>query len=81
MNRPTYRVRAEHPRRPGQSLRITTASGRQLGVSGETCDGWSDAEIASALRNGYIEPVPATSSPAVPAARRRRAAAPAEEDR
>jgi len=49
-----YRVKAEHPRRPGP-LRITDKDGRVLAVSGETCDHLTADQIASMLRNGYLD--------------------------
>lgn len=35
---------------------VTAADGRVLASAGETCKDFSPDELASALRNGYIEP-------------------------
>ncbi len=56
MNGALYRVKAQHPRRPGP-LVITDKAGKLLAVSGETCGHLSAVELASMLRNGYIEPI------------------------
>lgn len=38
---------------------VTAADGRVLASAGETCEDFSPDELASAIRNGYVEPVPA----------------------
>ena len=53
-----YRVVLRHPRRDAPMGDVTAADGRVLASAGETCEGFSDDELTSALRNGYIEPVP-----------------------
>jgi hypothetical protein len=56
-----YRVKAEHPRRPGQSLRITDKAGTLIAVSGDRCDKVAPDLLASMIANGYVErvePVP-----------------------
>ncbi|HWB15973.1 MAG TPA: hypothetical protein VG538_06150 [Vicinamibacterales bacterium] len=56
-----YRVKAEHPRRPGQSLRITNRHGSLIAVSGDRCDKVAPDLLASMIANGYVErvePVP-----------------------
>jgi hypothetical protein len=53
-----YRVVLRHPRRDEPMGDVTTADGRVLGSAGETCERFSPDELASALRNGYIERVP-----------------------
>lgn len=52
-----YRVKAEHPRRPGQPLRITDKDGSFLVASGETCGHLTNAQLESVIRNGYVEPI------------------------
>ncbi|HXD16404.1 MAG TPA: hypothetical protein VN654_05250 [Vicinamibacterales bacterium] len=53
-----YRVVLRHPRRDQPMGDITAADGRVLASAGETCEGLSPEELQSALRNGYVEPVP-----------------------
>lgn len=76
MNGADYRIKAEHPRRPGQPLRITDRAGRELGRSGDSCDGWTVAQIESGLRNGYLERI----TPAATPRRARKAEAPSTEE-
>jgi hypothetical protein len=52
-----YRVKAEHPRRPGQSLRITDKAGTLIAVSGDRCDTVPAHYLASMIANGYVERV------------------------
>lgn len=59
MNGAAYRVKAEHPRRPGQPLRITDKAGALLAVSGETCGHLTNAQLESVIRNGFVELVDA----------------------
>lgn len=51
-----YRIREQHPRRGGP-LVIRNASNDILGVSGDTCDHLSPDELASLIRNDYVEPI------------------------
>lgn len=54
--RPMYRIKAEHPRRPGQPLRVTDKAGNLIGVSGEICrDDLAPELLASMITNGYVE--------------------------
>ncbi len=50
-----YRVKAEHPRRPGQPLRITNKDGGFIAESGQTCDHVAADDLASMIANGYVE--------------------------
>lgn len=50
----SYRVKAQHPRRDGP-LVITDARGDVLAASGETCERCTVAQLASMVRNGYVE--------------------------
>jgi len=59
MNGSEYRVKAEHPRRPGTPLRLTDKDGKFLAASGETCGHLTPAQLESVIRNGYVEHVPA----------------------
>ena len=55
-----YRVKAEHPRRPGQPLGdVTTKDGTVVASSGDVIDSGDLPEylLASMLANGYLEPV------------------------
>lgn len=52
-----YRVKAEHPRRPGTPLRLTDKDGTFLAKSGETCGHLTNAQLESVIRNGYVEHV------------------------
>lgn len=51
-----YRVRATHPRRPGQRFTVTDAAGKVIAKSGELCTHVDPELLASMLANGYIEP-------------------------
>jgi len=53
-----YVVRAEHPRRPGQPLRVTDKDGNLIAMSGERCDLVSPEHLASMIANGYVELAP-----------------------
>jgi hypothetical protein len=60
-----YRVKAQHPRRPGP-LRITAKDGTLIAVSGQICAGVSAEHLASMIRQGFVERVPsAMNVPAV----------------
>ncbi len=50
-----YRVKGEHPRRPGQPLRITNKDGGFIAESGMTCEHVSADDLASMIANGYVE--------------------------
>jgi xanthine/CO dehydrogenase XdhC/CoxF family maturation factor len=52
-----WRVKAEHPRRPGTALEVTARDGRMIAVSGETCERATAEELASMIKNGYVERV------------------------
>ena len=53
-----YRVVLRHPRRDQPMGDVTAKDGRVVASAGETCEGFSPEELESALRNGYVEPVP-----------------------
>jgi hypothetical protein len=54
-----YRVKAEHPRRPGQPLRLTDKAGAFLAQSGDTCGHLTSAQLESFIRNGYVDRIEA----------------------
>jgi hypothetical protein len=56
LNGSEYRVKAQHPRRPGP-LRITAKDGTLIAVSGDRCDRVSAEHLASMIANGYVERV------------------------
>jgi hypothetical protein len=56
-----YRVCATHPRREGP-LRITDKAGTLIAVSGQTCAHVAPELLASMIRNGYVELVPASEA-------------------
>jgi hypothetical protein len=56
LNGSEYRVKAQHPRRPGP-LRITAKDGALIAVSGDRCDRVSAEHLASMIANGYVERV------------------------
>lgn len=51
-----FRVKARHPRRDGP-LRISSADGRIIAQSGQTCERVSPEDLLSMRRNGYVERV------------------------
>ena len=53
-----YRVVLRHPRRDAPMGDLTAPDGRVLASAGETCERCTPEELASAIRNGYVEPVP-----------------------
>lgn len=59
MNGAQYRVKAEHPRRPGQPLRLTDKAGTFLAQSGDTCEHLTNAQLESFIRNGYVDVIEA----------------------
>ena len=58
-----YRVRAQHPRRPGP-LRITDKAGRFIAQSGDLCTNVAPELLESMIRNGYVELVEPVTAPA-----------------
>lgn len=66
VNGADYRVKARHPRRDGP-LVITDAEGKVIARSGDTCALCTQEELASMIRNGYVERVDASNTPAPPA--------------
>ena len=52
-----FRVVLRHPRRDEPMGNVSAKDGRVLGSAGETCERFSPDELASAIRNGYVEPV------------------------
>ena len=59
--RPIYRIKAEHPGRPGMALRVTDKAGNIIGVSGEVVPSDLAPELlASLIANGYAELIGAT---------------------
>lgn len=50
-----FRVVLRHPRRDIPMGNVMAADGRVLGSRGETCERFSPDELASAIRNGYVE--------------------------
>lgn len=73
-----YRVKARHPRRD-IPLVVTDAAGQIIGTSGYTCDACTPEQLASMVRNGYVERIDEADTvaaaprvaPAVPVKRRR----------
>ncbi len=49
-----YVVRAEHPRRPGQPLRITTKDGALVAVSGQTCADVAPELLELLVQHDYV---------------------------
>lgn len=60
LNGKDFRVVLRHPRRDVPMGDVTAKDGRLLGSAGETCERFSADELASAIRNGYVEPVSAS---------------------
>lgn len=58
LNGADYVVRAEHPRRPGQPLRVTDKAGQLVALGGERCDRVSAEHLASMVANDYVEYAP-----------------------
>lgn len=65
-----YRVKAEHPGRPGSPLRVTDRSGRLIASSGDLCTDVAPEFLASMIRKGWVELVEPVAAP--PKARKAR---------
>lgn len=57
LNGANYRIKAEHPGRPGQPLRISTKDNVTIGVSGDLCTNVAPELLASMIASGYVERV------------------------
>jgi hypothetical protein len=66
VNGADYRVKAKHPRREGP-LVITDAAGKVIAASGDTCAMCTQDQLASMIRNGYVERIDTTDTPPAPA--------------
>jgi hypothetical protein len=65
LNGADYRVKAKHPRREGPL--VITDAGKVIAQSGDTCAMCTQDQLASMIRNGYVERIDATDTPPAPA--------------
>jgi len=66
-----YRVKATHPRRPGQPLVIRDRAGRFLAGPGDLCGHLTPDQLRSVIAQGFVEALPAPLPSRAKAARDR----------